>query len=132
VAVAGGYAVNNGSELDGQYFFVDFPETGEVFTFAFEDALTGKIQGAPEDLTPLKIERVNVLFDNDDDPSTPSIRTNLRDMIMGEESYDGSNRLDVRFGQGAKGELYVLNQHNGWMYLVTNSLPKRLSQSKTP
>ena len=121
-AIAGGYVVNNGSALDGQYFFGDFPETGALFTFAFEDALNATLQGEPQDLTPLEIETVDVLFDDDDDPSTPSMLTNLRDMIMSEDEYDGSGRLDIRFAQGAKGELYVLNKRNTWIYLVTNSL----------
>lgn len=121
-AIAGGYVVDNGSALDGQYVFGDFPTSGELFSFAFEDALGAITVGDPADLTPVEIASVPVLFDDDDDPSTASVPTTVRDIITGEHDYDGSGRLDIRFGQGHGGELYLLNKRNGWMYLVSNSL----------
>ena len=56
--------------------------------------------------------------------------TSLGEMIVNDEQYDGSGRLDIRFGQGAGGEIYDLNKRNDWMYLVTNSVAPRPSLVK--
>lgn len=121
-AVAGGYVVANGSQLDGQYVFADFPSSGETFTFAFDDAVHAVTTGDPADLDPVDVMRIGVRFDDDNDPATPLVQTTLRDVIRGESTYSGGNRVDVRFGQGPRGEIYVMNKRNGWIYQVTNSM----------
>jgi hypothetical protein len=37
--------------------------------------------------------------------------------------YDNSGRVDMRFGQGPAGEMYLLSKRDRRVYLVTNSLP---------
>ena len=131
-AIAGGYVVANGSALDGEYFYSDFPLVGKFFHSSFDEMLGAVTlldpddpsRDAPGDLTQAATGRVSILFDHDSDPGTPSLaRTDLRDVFNDANTYDGSGRADVRFGQGPDGELYISSKKNGLVYLVTNSLP---------
>lgn len=36
------------------------------------------------------------------------------------------DRIDVQFGQGHDGELYIMNKRNEWIYLATNTVPSSL------
>lgn len=128
-AIAGGYVVANGSALDGEYFHADFPRSGDLLHSSL-DELVGAVttlepgQG-PETLTQAAVGAVRILVDHDGDPSTaPLERSNLRDVFDDAPSYDGSDRADVRFGQGPQGELYISSKRNGVIYLVENSLPE--------
>jgi hypothetical protein len=121
-AVAGGFVVGNGSELDGRYFFADFATSGAAFTFDFEDGLSAVTTGAHSEIDPVDISLINVRFDHDDDPLTPLVASSLADVIKNDTGYDGSGRLDIRFGQGPRGAIYVLNKRNGWVYQVMNSI----------
>ncbi len=124
-AVSGGYVGDNGSELSGQYFLTDFSVLGDTFTFNFHDALENTVLTGPLDqIKPAQIERVGFLFDDDDNPVTPSVDISLHDIVANDPNYDNSGRLDIRYGKGPRGEMYIVNKRNGWVYLVTNSLPK--------
>lgn len=128
-SVRGGYVIQNGSapELQGQYIFADFPESAIVMTASLEDLLAAKTKLAdgefPSTLAPAEIGTVGILFDNDDNPATPSVPMSLTDVFIAGPGYDGSGRMDVVFGQGYDGELYILNKRNGWIYLATNTVP---------
>jgi hypothetical protein len=128
-AVRGGYVIQNGSapELQGQYIFADFPETGKILTTSLADLLAAKTKLAdgelPASLAPATIREMGILFDDDNNPATPSVPMSMHDVIMAGPGYDGSGRMDVVFGQGYSGELYILNKRNGWIYLATNSVP---------
>ncbi len=131
-AIAGGYVVDNGSELSGQYFYSDFPRTGKLFHSGFDEMLAAVTlldpddpnRDSPSDLTQARTGKVEILFDHDSNPATPSLpRTSLRDVFDDAATYDGSGRADVRFGQGPNGELYVSSKKTGLVYLVTNSVP---------
>lgn len=129
--VAGGYVVANGSPLDGEYFYSDFPISGRVYSSAL-DEMVGAVtrldssdptRDEPNELTQAATGLVSVLFDDDSDPATPSQpRDSLLDVFADAPSYDGSGRADVRFGQGSGGELYVSSKKNGVVYLVVNSV----------
>lgn len=130
--IAGGFVVQNGSELDGEYFYSDFPGTGEVFSSNFEEMVAAVTRLDPNDpsrdepseLTQAATGLVSVLSDHDRNLATPSEpRFDLRDVFNREVTADDSNRADVRFGQGPLGELYVSSKHNGTVYLVVNSVP---------
>ncbi len=130
-AIAGGYAIDNGSELDGQYFFADFPTTGRLFHSpiqAMASATTTLEVGnlsrdEPSELSQAPIGSVSILFDHDNSVATPAVpRVSLRDVFDDSPLYSGS-RADVRFGQGPQGELYVMSKRNNTIYLVTNSVP---------
>lgn len=123
-AIAGGYVVDNSSELDGQFFFGDFASGGsDMLVVSLNDLLDATTTGDNEDLAPAEILTVDLAFDHDDDPDTPSIpKSSFLDILNDESSYDGSGRTDLRFGQGQGGEIYLLNKRNGYIYLVTNSV----------
>lgn len=134
VAIAGGFGVNNGSELDGYYFLTDFSE-GEnpAWAFAIDDAVDAITTGNTDGLAPTALLTVDILFDHDDNPLTPSIALDgsdgdgatLLDIVrndLGQLETQQLSRTDIRFGQGAGGELYILNKRNGHVYLVSNSV----------
>ncbi len=131
-AIAGGFVVDNGSELSGEYFFSDFPLTGDIYHSTLDDMLAAVTEldagnprrDSPDDLTQAEISTVAVTIDHDADPDTPAlVRQHPRDVFDDSANYDGSGRADVRFGQGPDGEMYVSSKRNGTIYLVVNSLP---------
>lgn len=131
-SIAGGYVIDNGSALSGQYFYSDFPRTGRLFHSTI-DELVGAVtlldagdpsRNQPSELSQATTGEATILFDHDSDPSTPTLlRDTLLDVFNDSPRYDGSGRADVRFGQGQDGELYISSKKNGTVYLVTNSLP---------
>ncbi len=126
-SIAGGYAITNGSTLDGSFFAADFPFSGELFDIPLVelDATIRRLTPgqAPSALTQATLRRSTILFDHDANPLTPSLqRTSLRDVFDDAPTYR-TNRADVRFGQGPDGELYITSKRNNIIYLVTNSVP---------
>jgi hypothetical protein len=123
-ALGGGYVVENGSALNGYYFATDFVYTGDVFTaplVALEAAVT---KGPVASLKMAPISKAPILFDHDDNPATPPLALpTLREMTQMAPFYDGSGRVDIRYGQGPRGELYLLSKRDRRVYLVTNSVP---------
>ncbi|MGI9605803.1 MAG: calcium-binding protein, partial [Acidimicrobiales bacterium] len=82
------------------------------------------VRDHPSELTQAPTGIVTFLFDDDADPATPPLaKLDMADIVDEAASYDGSGRVDVRFGQGPQGELWIMSKRNGWIYLVTNSLP---------
>ena len=128
-AIAGGFVIQNGSDpaLQGQYVFSDFPETATLFHVSLDELLASKTTLAnfelPSALTPAPLQKLGVLFDDDSDPSTPALDTTLNDVIRNDPDYEGGTRTEPFFYQGPRGEIYITNKRNGWIYLVTNSLP---------
>ena len=127
-AIAGGFVVDNGSELSGEYFFSDFPLDGDIYHSTFTDISASVTELAPGDspdaLTQAEISTVAVTFDHDADPETPPLsRQHPRGVFDDSLNYVGSGRADVRIGQGPDGEMYVSSKRNGGIYLVANSLP---------
>lgn len=138
-AIAGGFLVDNGSTLSGRYFYSEFVR-GRLFYSNFDEmtaAVTELSVGTPgrslpSDLTQAEIHEPHILFDHDDDPSSPPLeRDDLLDVLDDEASYDGSGRADIRFGQGAAGELYIFSKRNGWIYVVEESIPPSAEQGSS-
>ena len=130
--VAGGFVTNNGSELDGQFFYTDFPIRGTLFSSTVDELARAVTEldpnvanrDSPGDLTQAPTRSVQVLFDHDADHATPPLaRNSLADVFNDSPFYDGSGRADTRFGQGPDGELYVTSKRNGQIYLISNSVP---------
>lgn len=130
-AVAGGYAVDNGSPLDGLYLFADFAVSGELFhtwTRDLASARTSLSPGNPaadevSELTQASVGVASIFFDHDRDSATPALpRNSLLDVFDDAGTYE-TTRADVRFGQGAAGELYVTSKRNNTVYLVSSSVP---------
>lgn len=131
-SVAGGFVTDNGSELDGQYFYADFPVSGALYHSTVDELASAVTlldasnpdRDSPNDLTQAPTGRVSITFDHDANPATPSLsRSHLRDVFDDSPAYDGTGRADPRFGQGPDGELYISSKRNGQIYLVTNSVP---------
>ncbi len=125
-SIAGGYAITNGSALDGQFFAADFPISGDLFHASINDLVaTVRRLGPgqpPSALTQTPLHRSPILFDNDNNPATaPLPRSSLRDVFDDAPTYR-TTRADVRFGQGPDGELYITSKRNNLVYLVTNSV----------
>lgn len=123
-ALAGGCVVENGSGLHGHYFATDFVLSGDVFTATLQALKTAVTQGPPSTLRTAPLRKVPLLFDHDNDASTPAVSlSNLRELTRMAPAYDGSGRVDIWFGQGPLGELYLLSKRDRRVYLVTNSVP---------
>lgn len=139
-AIAGGYAVANGSELSGHYFYSDFPVSGTVFHSSVADlvaAVTNLEPGNlgrshPDDLTQAATNTTQIKFDNDNNPSTPSLALTSFSEVFRLSSHYETTRADVRFGQGPSGELYISSKRNNTIYLVLNSLPPEPPLGTTP
>ncbi len=131
LAIAGGYVYTMPDTQEKIYFSSDFAVTGRVFHNRLEDLLSAVIQldpgdpdrDQPEELTQAVFYESSFLFDHDNDPETPpQNKTDIKDILNDESSYDGSNRADLRFGQDANEDLYILNKRNGWIYKVQSVL----------
>lgn len=123
-AIVGGYVVANDSQLGGYYFFGDFTSGDRpLMTFALSNVGEAVLTGDPDALAPTDILTVDVVFDDDSNPSTAPIpKSSFLDIVNDEPTHNGSGRTDLRFGQGPGGELYLLNKSNGWVYQVVNSV----------
>jgi hypothetical protein len=61
-------------------------------------------------------------LDHDNNPATPlQLFDDYLTLLQGTTS-PTTNRTDIRFGEGAFGEMYVTSKVNGMVYLVTNSV----------
>ena len=137
-AIAGGHVIQNGTALDDTFIFGDFPSTGRIFGANFTDmrnAVTlldpnDPTRDEPDELSWAEPFEIQLLFDHDDDPLTDPIAMRSFTDILNEEpdflnvlSFAGDPRADLRFGEGADGELYLLNKRNGWIYLAEDTMP---------
>ncbi len=134
--IVGGFAVQNGSALDGNFFFADFPRRGTLFHLdldTLDDTVTTLDPGdAPSELTRAPIGLASVRFDHDgDDTTAPLERTSLTDVFDDAATYE-TDRADVRFGQGPNGELYISSKRNNTVYVVLESIaPPTIAEATT-
>ena len=123
-AIAGGFAVENGSPLDGEYLYAEFATIGDIYHVSMSDVKSAVTQGNPEDLTQATPARATIFFDHDNNQSTaPLLRGSMVDVVNDAPTWDGEDRADTRFGKGPEGEIYLTSKHNGMVYLVTSTLP---------
>ncbi len=131
LAVAGGFAIDNGSELSGLYFFADFVRSSELFHSEVADLASAvtlldpsdPTRDQPSELSQAPIGQADIFLDHDQDPATPSLaRTSLLDVFNDAPTHT-STRADVRFGQGPDGALYITSKRNNTIYRVENSVP---------
>ena len=121
--LGGGFLMNNGSELDNKFFYVEFVTSGRLFYSTLDSIMASQSVGGPADLTIAQTFETSIVFDNDEDASTAALATTMPELLQSTGSYDGSGRADVRIGQGPLGEMYLMNKRNNVIYLVTNSYP---------
>lgn len=131
-SLGGGFTSNNGSALDGEFFYIDFPSSGKMFHSSVNSILASQTVGDPTQLTMAQTFEASILFDHDDNTNTASNPINMPAMLQSADSYDGSGRVDVRIGQGALGEMYLMNKRNNVIYLVRNSYPPGREIPATP
>lgn len=123
-ALGGGYAVENGSPLDGRYFYCEFAGGGELFFSTLSDLNTAVTRGSPSELTSATMYQAGIAFDHDNDPSTAALTpATMVDVVAMSPFYDSSQRADVRYGQGPDGTMYLMSKRNRTIYRVTNSMP---------
>lgn len=120
-ALAGACPVQNGSPLDGLYLYADFPVSGRLFYSETRALLAAVTRGDPRRLTQARTWRAGVVFHRAPGAAGARVAT-LADVVRAGKA-GRAGRADVRFGRGARGELYVSSKTNGRIYLITSSLP---------
>lgn len=122
-AVAGGFAIQNNSDpaLSNQYIFADFAfKSGHVYHADVDELTNAHTQLAdgelPTALSQATISRLSLTLDEDGDGVFDSVADDINTLL-------GVTRSDLRFGQGAGGEMYVSSKSTGKVYLVENTLP---------
>jgi len=130
-AIATGFVIRNGSDpnLHNQFIFADFTDRDsykkrELHT-DFDEMLAAITQLDPNDpsrdepveLTQAIIHSLQLSLDHDNSPNTAAQEyDDFLDLLS-------DSRADIRFGEGAYGEMYISSKRNGTIYLVTNSVP---------
>jgi len=123
-ALGGGYVVENGSPLNGEYFYIDFVKSADLFHSSLADMQQATTSGQPSTLTVAKTYLSRVVFDHDSNPDTAALDNDLQQIVTSAPGYVNTfDRVDVRIGQGPRGELYLMSKRNNMVYLVTSSLP---------
>lgn len=132
-AIASGFVIRNGSDpnLHNQFIFGDFSRrtVSNAFHTDFEEMLSAVTQlnssdpsrDGPSELTQAPVHSLPISIDHDNNPATaPQLYDGFLELLQASTS---TNRTDIRFGEGAFGEMYVTSKVNGTIYLVTNSVP---------
>jgi len=122
-ALGGGFPIDNGSALSGNFFYVEFVLSGRLFHSSFNDIVAANTTGNRDELTLAQTFEASVLFDHDGDLSTESLPMSIPEVLQTAVGYDNSGRADIRIGQGPRGEMYLMNKRNNVIYLVRNSWP---------
>ena len=73
--LAGGFMMNNGSELDNQFFYVDFVKSGQLFHSTMNSIFDSQVQGAPDRLTVAQTYEAGLSFDHDESVDTGALKT---------------------------------------------------------
>lgn len=125
-AIAGSCPIENGSPLNGIIMYGNFPTDGALY-YSYLNEVRGAVTAGP--ISTLKsatvYQFVDIYYDHDSNPNTPFQRvSNFRDIVRYDRA-PGMNtqRADLRFGRGAKGEIYMSSKQNGWIYVILNSFP---------
>ena len=130
--LGGGFMTSNGSNLDGEFFYIDFVNSGRLFHSSYNSIIASQTVGDPSQLTMAQTFESNISFDNDGDAGTAAIPIGMPELLQSTGSYDGSGRVDVRIGQGPLGEMYLMNKRNNVIYLVRNSYPPGVAIPEAP
>lgn len=123
-AIAGSCPIENGSPLNGIIMYGNFPTDGALYYSRLSE-VRGAVTTGPNPRSATVYQFFDIYYDHDSNPRTPYRRVNnFRDIVR----YDrvprmNYNRADLRFGSGAKGEIYMSSKQNGWIYLILNSFP---------
>mmetsp|Transcript_944 Transcript_944/g.1796 ORF Transcript_944/g.1796 Transcript_944/m.1796 type:complete len:811 (-) Transcript_944:392-2824(-) len=110
-ALAGGCPVENDmSEMNGRYFYSNFPFTGTILYSNLADMRSAVTMGAPNELSQAPIYQVRLKLENESE---------VYDSFSG---FTGK-RPHTRIGRGPNGELYVSSKKAGKIYLILETVP---------
>lgn len=131
-SIASGFVIQNGSDpnLDNQFFFGDLSRrtVNNVFVTDFEEMLsavtkldsTDPDRNEPSELSQAPVKSLQLSLDHDNNAATPpQLYDNFLQLLQATSS---TTRTDIRFAEGAFGEMYITSKVNGTIYLVTNSV----------
>lgn len=121
-ALAGGFVLDNGGELDGRFIFGDFGNSGRIFSTRIEDMLAADTtvtsgEVVADALSWAETGAVQLYLDHDRDAATLPIAYDTFSSLIGQ------SRSDFRFGRGLDGELLIINKRDGFVYVAANTLP---------
>lgn len=123
-AIAASCPIENGSKLTGLLLYTNFPTDGAVYYSTLGSLRSAVVKGPPKSLRRAKTFRMKILFDHDGNGNTnPLQMDDLRGVVQ--KDRPGEYRADVRFGRGSRGEIYWSSKSSGWIYLITNSVPRK-------
>jgi hypothetical protein len=132
-SIASGFVIRNGSDpnLHNQIIFGDLSRRTENNSYHadFEEILAAvthlyagdPLRDEPSELTQAPVHSLGFALDHDSNPATDAILYD--DFLQLLQASTSTNRTDIRFGEGAFGEMYITSKVNGVIYLVTNSVP---------
>jgi len=136
-AIVGGPPVETeGSDLEGRYFFTNFPKEAQIYYSMVEDLMNATTMGPPESLTLAPIYNAKLRYyasDADYAANAPNgtfryfntVQKLLEDDPNHNENLGPNlDRTDLRIGQGIYGELLFISKRVGTIYVVKNSLPE--------
>jgi|GEM_PF-2543108 len=116
-AIVGGPVMRSESGGEPFYLYTEFARTGEVLYSHMDDINASLTQGAPAELSYARTRRASIRFDTDGDPATPAVpQDSLQALVASDRRYDGSERVDNRFGTDSSGNLFITNKRNGLIY----------------
>lgn len=119
-ALTGSCPIENGSDLDGLMLYANFPDDGRLYFSRLNDLRNAVVKGKPKDLTQASTFAPRIMFEKE---NGQMVRVkNLREIVRMDKDFRDVARVDARFGQGSKGEIYWASKQNGAVYLVTNSV----------
>lgn len=125
-ALAGGCPIENKSPLKGIMLYANFPDDGALYFSTLKGLRNAVVTGPPNKLTQATTFRPKIFYDHDNNESTPPKQVqNLREIIRFDPGLEDDDRVDLRFGQGSRGQIYWSSKRNGAIYLITNSVPGR-------
>lgn len=116
-AIVGGPVMRSATGGEPFYLYTEFARTGEILYSHIDDINASVTQGSPDELSYARTRRASIRFDTDGDPATPGLpQASLQQLVASDPGYDGSGRVDNRFGTDSAGNLFVMNKRNGVIY----------------
>lgn len=113
----------SGSELDGRFFYGDFPQQGPIYYSYLDDMRSADTRGDSLTQAPTYLSTIEYYDENDNLVMTT---IHFRDIVNYEAERKGrgeQTRNDMRFGCGPSGELLISSKRDGNIYTVLNSHP---------
>lgn len=125
-AIAMSCPIENGSPLNGLLLYANFPTDGAVYYSYLSGLRKAITKGSPKLLTRAAVFKPKILYDPDGPGPRKAFQvSNLLEIIRYEKNSDLRVRVDMRFGIGSRGEIYWSSKSNGWIYLITTTLPRK-------